>query len=196
MRWLGLLALLVSSQVHADPFTELGGGLASPIGDSDWTNAANLSPKLYARFGGGDPEGIGGFVGVDWTPVEADNSVVTFHRFRIQGGVVLRHHLAPKVVLAGRLSAGVDILHEHAEVTIPIIGTVEGSDTDLGIAFEVAGGLWFAVGHTTQLGFEVGLPIGVHFNKGNPNNPSDPNDARFDYTSMDLDLLFGVRFGI
>ena len=197
MRWLAVLAVLVSSQAHADPFVELVGGLAAPLADNDWTSVADPGVKLVGRIGSGESEGVGGYLQFDWAPLPSDISVVSLQRFRVQAGIQLRHRVAPKIVLAGRLSAGIDVLHEHTDVTpIPLVSTLEGSDNDLGIAFEAAGGLWFAVGATTHLGFEVAFPIGVHFSKANPTNPSDPNNPKVDYTAVDLDLLFGVRLGI
>jgi hypothetical protein len=195
MRKLALvLLLLVSSRAHADSFAELGGGLVAPVSDQDWTNLVEPSVKLAARFGGGGPT-VEGMMSVDWTPLSADATVLTLNRFRILGHVQARNHLAKNLTLTGRLGAGVDILHESAEVTVPFVGTFKGSDTDVGIAFEAAGGVWFAVG-ATQLGVELALPISYHSNSGNPNNPNDPNDAKFDWTSIDIDVLFGIRFGL
>jgi hypothetical protein len=64
----------------------------------------------------------------------------------------------------------------------------------VGIAFEAAGGAWFSVGRgTTQVGVEMALPISYHNNDGNPQNPNDPDDRRVDYTSVDIQILGGVR---
>src|SRR5258706_324047 len=49
----------------------------------------------------------------------------------------------------------------------------------------IGGGVWFRVGGT-ELGAEVALPIGYHSKK-------NQNGISFDYTSYDLDLLFGIR---
>jgi len=189
------LALAATSVAHADPFVELGGGLAIPVSDDEYTSYVDPSVKLVARIGAGGPK-LGGMGSVDWTPLAADNSILSFNRFRFMGHIQARTQLAPKVQLVGRFGAGLDLIREHAETTI--LGVrFEGTDTDLGLALEPAGGVWFAVGSGgTQIGVELALPISYHASKGNPNNPTDPNDAKFDYTSVDIDLLGGVRLGL
>ncbi len=195
MRKLVLITLLLaSSPTYGEPFAELAGGLVAPVSNDDWTSAVEPSFKLAARLGS-DAPGLGFMASVDWTPLAADSSLISFNRFRILGHLQFRSRIAKNATLSGRFGAGVDILHESAEITIPLIGTVKGSDSDLGIAFEAALGAWFDVG-SLQLGGEVALPIGYHSSAGNPNNPADPNDAKFDYTSVDIDVMLGVRFGL
>lgn len=183
------LVLLAPAVARADQFVELGGGLAVPMSDDEYTNYVDTSATLFARIGGGGV--VGGMFSVDFTPLAANSDILNFNRFRFQGHVLVRKQVAPKVELSGRFGAGLDLIHESADVTIFGVH-YEGSDTDLGLALEVGGGIWFSVGSGggVQLGAEVCLPISYHNTDG---NPQDPNNARFDYTSVDLDILGGVR---
>ncbi|MBL9014587.1 MAG: hypothetical protein JNL83_10450 [Myxococcales bacterium] len=186
------LVLLVPAGARADQIIELGGGIAVPMSDDEYTDYVETSPTLFARIGGGAP--IGGLFSVDFTPLAAKAESLNFNRLRFQGHVTVRKSVAPKVELSGRFGAGLDLIHESFDVTI--LGTrFEGSDTDLGLALEVGGGAWFTVGASggVQIGVEVALPISIHNTEGNPNNPNDPDDPRFDYTAVDLDVLGGVR---
>jgi len=63
----------------------------------------------------------------------------------------------------------------------------ENSDTDVGFALEAGGGLWFDVG-SVQVGGQFALPLGFHA------DGSDNDIDLDDYMSVDVDLLFGVRF--
>jgi hypothetical protein len=183
--------LLVSSRAWADGFAELDGALAIPLANKDWTNAVDTSLSLGARAGGGGP--VGGIFMFDWAPLSSNVAATDLNRFRIQGGVYIQNRVAPKVAIRGRFTAGIDIIHSHTEIDIPIVGRVSGSDTDVGLALEPGGGAWFDLG-SVKLGVELGLPISYHSKKGNPNNPA--NDAKYDYTSVDLTIVGGVRFGI
>jgi len=193
MRVLALgIVLAATSVARAEPFVELGGGLTVPLTDDTYTSYIDPSANLFARFGGGGPT-IGGMASVEWSPLAADSSFLSFNRFRILGHIVVHHLVAPKVELTARAGAGLDILHEHAQ--LDVLGTrFEGSDTDVGLALEFGGGIWFSVGAgSTQVGAELALPISYHSKTGNPNNPNDPNNATFDFTGLDLDVLAAVR---
>jgi hypothetical protein len=192
MRALAALVVLAPAVARADQFVELGGGLAVPMSDDEYTDYVDTSATLFARIGGGAP--IGGMFSVDFTPLAAKSDILNFNRFRFQGHVVVRKALAPKIELSGRFGAGLDLIHESADVTV--LGVrFEGSDTDLGLALEVGAGVWFGVGSGggVQVGVELAVPISYHNTEGNPNNPQDPDEARFEYTSIDLDVLGGVR---
>jgi hypothetical protein len=197
VRTLLVLAILAASvPARADGFAELLGGLAIPAGNSNWTNTVDPSPKLQARAGemagGGD---FGGMLGIDWTPESLDNSGGGFvvgsssaaaHRFRAIASAIFRHRIAPRITLSGRAGAGIDIAHASVDVTV-FNNTSTTSDTDLGYAFELGGGVWFDIG-STQIGVELALPIG-HHNK----QAQKAGDITFDYTDIDIDLLVGVR---
>jgi hypothetical protein len=191
MRALALAIVLLPVAASAEPFLELAGGLDVPLSDDEYTSYVDPSVTLSARIGGGGPV-LGGMLSVDWTPLSADGQGISFQRFRVLGHLTARKQVAPKVEFEGRFGAGVDIIHESVDVTV--LGFhVTGDDTDAGLAFEFGGGAWFTVAGSTQIGVELSVPISLHFTNGNKNNPNDPNDAKFDYTSVDLDVLGGVR---
>lgn len=185
-------SVLAPSIARAEPYVELGGGLVLPVSDNEWQDAIDPSIGFAARIGGGGD--IGGMFSFEWDPLSSNINYVSFSRFRFLGHVVVHHRLSPKTELVGRFGAGIDLI--HSSVDERIIGGIRitGSDSDVGLAFEAAGGAWFSVGSgSTQVGVEMALPIGYHNNNGNPNNPGDPNDRRVDYTSVDIQILGGVR---
>lgn len=183
---------LAPSTARADPFVELAGGLVAPMADDDWTSVADPGLELAARVGGGGPE-LGGLASIAWAPIGSSSNLVSLNRLRVLGHVEVRHAVTPKVSLSARLGAGIDYLHVRTEVTL--IGvTASGSDSDVGLALELGGGAWFAVGHgSTEIGVELGLPISYHSSDGNRSNPLDPNNRKFDFSTVDLDVLGGVR---
>jgi hypothetical protein len=185
------LAVLAPSIARAEAYVELGGGLVLPVSDNDWTDSVDPSLGLAARIGGGGE--VGGMFSFEWDPLSSNLDYVHFSRFRFLGHVVVHHRLNAKTELVGRFGAGIDLIHSSVDATI--LGfRVTGSDSDVGLAFEAAGGAWFSVGSgSTQVGVELALPIGYHNNNGNPNNPNDPNDRKVDYTSVDIQILGGVR---
>ncbi len=98
----------------------------------------------------------------------------------------MRHAVSNTLVVTARAGIGLDIAHDSVSGTV-LGATVEDSETDLGLGFEFAGGLWFGVGGI-QIGGEVSLPVGIH------DDDPDENDYNYDYTAVDLQLLAGVRF--
>jgi len=187
-------AVSIPSVAHADPFVELAGGVMFPISNSDWTNAVDVSPKFAARGGiaRGDLEGL---FTLDWTPVQAKTNPVdtdlSYNRFRMLVSAQLRHQFAPNIRLSARAGFGIDIAHASYTVTVPILGTTSGSDTDTGFAFEPALGIWYSLGGKTELGLELALPVGTHSQDANAQN----GNFSFHYTSVDVDLLATIRFG-
>jgi opacity protein-like surface antigen len=189
---LALLALPVPA--HADTFAAVVGGLTTPLGDSNWTDAVESSPTLGVRAGTihGD---IGGMLTLDWVPETTDamggtfaggSSNVSAHRFRILANLAFEHRVAPKVTVAGRVGAGLDIVHASVDINVGPI-TSNASDTDVNVGFELGGGVWFDVG-SVQLGGELGLPIATHSHKATASG-----EITFDWTSYDLALVFGLR---
>jgi hypothetical protein len=182
-----LLVLAVASPARAGSLIDLVGGIGIPLGDKTWTDTVSSSPKLVGRVGGMNGD-LGGAVSVDWTHANMNADAGSFgdvsgNRFRILANLMFLHELAPKITLSARVGAGVDIAHYSYEV--PLLN-ISGSDTDVGVAFEFGGGVWFRVAGNTELGAELGIPIGYHSTR-------DPGKYPFDYTSYDLDLLFGIR---
>lgn len=194
MRSLAVITVLVASTsiASADNFVEIAGGIMIPVEDEDWTDYVESSPKLATRIGGAGQDGrVGGLLSVDWTPVNTDVDGLlggavesSAHRFRILANVLTQHHIGPRLALSARLGAGVDIA--YVRVRENILGT-ERSDTDSGLAIEAGFGLWFDLG-SMKVGGELAFPLSFH-----SDGPDDDIDLR-DYTSFDIDLLFGVRF--
>lgn len=183
-----LLVLCVSSAAWADSFVEIAGGLTTPLGDQDWTDSVESSPKVAVRLGA-FPNEVGGFLSVDWTPYQTDadgawGAEVSAHRFRLMGGVMFHHMVSNTLVVSGRGSVGADIAHANAR--IPIFN-IEVSDTDTALGFEMGVGLFFKTGRM-ELGGEVAIPIAIHDHAGGMDR------IQMQYTSYDLDLLFCVRF--
>jgi hypothetical protein len=195
MRSLIILAcVLAASRASAESFVVFDAGLAVPISDSDWTRIADPSLKLAVRAGGGRPD-VAGYVGFDFTPISFANDPgfgdLSGQRYRLLVGAQIWKQLVPNIHVDARLGAGIDIA--HASYTITILGTTNSSsDTNVGFAFEPAGGLWFDIGTTAEIGFELGLPIGYHNKTAQPGS----GDYTFKYTSVDLDLLGGIRVGL
>ncbi len=163
------------------------GGLAVPISDKTWTNDVDPSLKIGGRFGGGRPD-LAGFLSVDFTPISGGNAQVpneSAQRYRVLVGVQLWKEVAHHINVAARFGVGMDIAHASYS-----IGNADHGNTSLGFALEPGGGLWFDVG-SVQVGFELGLPISYHDTKADM-----LGDLAFQYTSIDIDLLGGVRFGM
>lgn len=197
MRVITLAILLVPSIAAADSFFEIAGGLSDPVGDDDWNDAAEPSPKLALRGGGygtGGKNRVGAVLSADWTPQQTDaadffgnNVDISAHRFRLLIGPGFEAHVAPALHFSARLGIGADIAHVSAESTV-FGATFESSDTDVGFAFEVGAGFWVDIG-SLQVGGEVALPIGHH-----DHAMDDNNDIQMEWTSYDFDILGGVRF--
>ena len=191
-----LLALVaIGSPAHADGFGEVALGLAIPVANDNWTNLVEPSPKVAVR-GGAMSGDFGGMLGLDWIPQSLDNGGGSFgigstnssvQRFRAIASAVFHHRVAPKVTLSGRAGVGIDLVHGSFDVTI-LGSTSTTSDTDVGYAFEFGAGVWFDLAGK-QVGFELAIPIG-HHNKHAQNS----NELTADWTSVDVDLLVGLRF--
>ncbi|HUJ57664.1 MAG TPA: hypothetical protein VLX92_04215 [Kofleriaceae bacterium] len=188
-----VLALVCAgSRARADSFAELAGGLAIPVGDSDWTNDVDLSPKFAARVGASSGL-FGGLLSVDWTPEQLSSSFdnalggASGFRFRILAHLLVQHRVLPKLTIEGRFGGGIDLAHASYDYTL--LGVhASGSNTDVGYAFELGGDVWYDVTPSVQIGGQIALPIGHHDDHASNGNIS------FVYTSYDLDLLFAARF--
>lgn len=187
-----LLVLALPAPAAADNFVEVLGGIMIPVEDDDWTNYVESGPKLATRLGSSGSGNVGGMLSVDWTPLNTDdmgfgNAVeISAHRFRILGGVTTQHALAMNMFATLRVGAGIDIGHVNVKTNLgPLSG--ESSDTDSGIAVEAGFGLWFRAG-SMLIGGEVAAPLAFH------GDSSEDEVDLADYSSFDIDLLFGVRF--
>lgn len=185
---------IAARPARADSFVDITGGISIPLGDDDWNNMVESSPKLGLRVGA-LPHEIGGYVQADWVPENTDaqgfsnglaSADISAHRFRMQGGVLFRHPVSNTLAITGRGGIGADIA--YASVSGMVLGqNYEGSQTDVGLGFEFAGGIWFKLGGM-ELGGEAAFPFSIHDDDNN-----DP-DIDYQYTSYDFDLLFAVRF--
>ena len=196
MRGLVLVSVLAIPAIgHADNFFEAVGGISIPAGDDNWTNLTNSSPKLGLRGGVMHGE-LGGMLQVDWTPVNLDNTGESFgagsintagDELRFLADLAFQHRVLPKVTITARGGAGLDIAYASYSVVLGT-STTTHSNSDVGIAFELAGGAWFDISPNVQLGAELAIPISYHSAKN-----QNIGDISFDYTSVNVDLLFGVR---
>jgi hypothetical protein len=191
MRAIIALALLaVATPAHADSYVGLSGGLAVPLSDDQYTDAVDASPVLGARLGA-YPKALGGFFSFDWMIADVENDGALgldfdAHRFRLLVGPELHHPVSNTLGVTARAGIGLDIVRSTASGNLGPIA-IDESETDLGLGFEFAGGVWFGFGGV-QVGGEVSLPISMH-----DDDPNE-NDYDFDYTSVDLQLMVGVRF--
>lgn len=196
MRALPFIVLLAAAgPAAADSFVGATGGVMVPLGDSKsdnsgWSDQVSSSPKLGVRAGAVGDSDVGGMVSADWTPIsynyQSQAVDVGAHRFRILAHLLFEKQIASRLTISARAGGGIDIAHASADATV--LGTTfHASDTDVGWAFELGTGMWFKLG-SLDLGGEVALPFGGHSHKA-----SSTSDITFDYTSYDLDVLFGVR---
>jgi hypothetical protein len=186
--------LVLVGVAHADGNLELAGGVSIPAGDSNWENIAKTSPKLGVRIGDFFTQDLGVMLQADWTPVSLHNSVAAFgvgeaafaaHVFRVLIDFAGQHHITEHIVLSGRAGIGIDIAHASGTISF---GTATGSraDTDVGLAVEFGGGVWYDFGGT-QVGGEIAVPIGNH------SSPSENGSFAFQYAMWNVDILAGVR---
>jgi hypothetical protein len=192
MRAIIALAVLcvVPASARADSYVGLVGGLAIPVSDDQYTDTVDTSPVLGARVGA-YPHELGGFFSFEWMIADVKNDGALgldfdAHRFRLIVGPELHHAVSNTLAVTARGGLGLDIARATASGNIGPIA-VDESETDLGLGFEFAGGLWAHLGGL-EVGGEVSLPISMH------DDDANENDYDFDYTSVDLQLLFGVRF--
>lgn len=181
---------IAARTAHADSYVGLAGGLALPLADDDYTDTVDTSPVLGARAGSYGKD-FGGYLSFEWMPadVKSDGTFgldVSAHRFRVIVGPEMRHAVSNTLSVTARAGIGLDIAHDSVSGTI-LGADIDSSETDLGLGFEFAGGLWFGVGGV-QVGGEISLPVGIH------DDDASENDYNYDYTAVDLQLLAGVRF--
>ena len=190
MRTIVVLALLaVATPVHADSYVGLAGGLAMPLTDDQYTDTVDTSPVIGVRVGA-YPQALGGYLSFEWMPINLKQDFggldVSAHRFRLIVGPELHHPVSNTLSVTGRAGIGLDIARSSVSGTILGVD-FDDSETDMGLGFEFAGGVWFHVGGI-HVGGEVSLPVGIH------DDDTSEQDYDYDYTAVDLQLLFGVRF--
>jgi len=189
-----LIATLVlgsSSHARADgAFLEGDVGLMTPLGDDDYESSIDESLKLGLRFGTRTgPRALD--LSFDFTPAndELDSVLadVGIQRYRLMAGGRIEHRINPKTYLFVRGAVGLDLVHISASGSL-LGQRFENSETDLGLALEVSGGLMFDLGQLS-IGGKLGLPFAFHFDD---DDPDDPDDFDLEYTGVDLDVAFVV----
>jgi hypothetical protein len=193
-----VLLAAVTSTAHAESFGEGVVGVALPMGDDDYENAVDNSFKLGFRGGSVGAGGLGFEIALDWTPANDDLSGeilgqtfdVDWHRFRTQVGIRggTRVGKSKNVFVFGRAVGGMDLVYTSTTVTI-LGNTTDDSDTDIGLALELGGGVLVDVG-AVALGFQVAVPMGFHFDEADQDE-----DIDYDYSSYDIDLLATISSG-
>jgi hypothetical protein len=194
LAWLAAAVLAAAAPAHAGGFVQGAFGVQLPAGDSDWTDRVDVSPKL-ALGAGAIQHGLGGMLSVDWTPEHLTDKYTrpanfdtgaSAQRFRILLQGLGRAQIAPRMALEFRGGLGFDLAHASYDYTL--LGVrYQDSRTDTGIAFEVGGGFWYHASSGLELGGQLAVPISHH------DAPSQNGSIAFQYTSYDIDLLFGIR---
>jgi hypothetical protein len=165
-------------------------GIAIPIAEDDYDDAVDESLKLGVRAGSGaGPTALE--LSADFAPVNpaVDSSVVDFgaQRFRLLVGG--RHRIeSGKATLFVRGGIGADIVHASASFTI-LGTTLEASETDVGLAAEIGGGMTVSLGDNLYVGAHLAVPMAFHFDD---DDPDDDGDFDFEYNGFDIDLLFAI----
>lgn len=174
---------------HGGGFIEPRLGLAFPVADDDYEDATDESLKLGVNVGlASRNRGID--FAFDFTPINEQLSNafvdVDVSRFRFQVGGRLARSVGKRAWLVGRIAGGLDIIRYHAQGSLLGI-QFESSETDVGIAAEVSGGLMFGVSRNVSVGGWLAVPMAFHFEG---NDPNDPDDADLDYVGIDIDFMF------
>lgn len=195
------LAAVTAGPAAAEPdllrgsFMEAVLGLAVPVAEEDYEDTVDESLKLGVRFGSGQAPGGAGWPGLelslDFTPVnpELDSATIDISIQRYRGLIGVRHRIpAGKGALFLRAGLGADLVHVSASGSILGIN-FETSETDVGLAAEVGAGLMFPIGGNLYVGAHFAVPMAFHFDD---DDPGDPDDTDFEYTGVDLDLLFTI----
>lgn len=180
--------LLAAAPARADGFLLVAGGASFPLDDEKWNDLVESSPTIALRGGGGkklSPRTRLMFeASFELTPLsnqldEGEVSELDLTRYRATAGVRYEQLVSYRFFVAARAAIGIDHLRrESASAQLPDV-----SDSDTGLALEVGVGPWFGFGKFA-IGFELAMPISIH------------DGADYDFRSVDLSLLGGLRFRI
>ena len=194
-----LLVLAVPARAHADSlgFITAGGGLAQPVADSRWSDGAQTGVKLHA--GAGIVRTVGALATIDATWLGAPHPsklfpLSAYHeglwRMRILGHalVELPHVVDPRLSVMVRAGIGADVLYETWD-RLMNQSYIADSHVHTGFGFEVGAAAWFEVALGIDVGAEVAVPMSIHHSDAV--NTTVP--GALEYTSVDIDLLLGVR---
>lgn len=181
-----------AAAARADGLVELAAGGAIPLAEDDYTDAVDNSVKFALHAASVGERGVGVDLGLDVTPVSLETSQffgleASAWRFRGLVGARGQWPLGAQAVGFVRGGAGVDVA--RYAVSGSLLGqSVDNSETDVGLALEVGGGVGVRLGGVL-LSAQLALPIALHFDDDDPN---DPEDFDLEYTGVDLDFLFAV----
>ncbi|MBL8625453.1 MAG: hypothetical protein JNK64_29350 [Myxococcales bacterium] len=181
-----------TTTARADGLVELAVGGGLPLAEDDYADTVDNSAKFAVHAASVGERGVGVDLGLDVTPVSLDNAQffgleASAWRFRGLVGARGQWPLGAKGVGFVRGGAGVDLA--RYAVTGTLLGqSVDTSETDVGLALEVGGGVGVRLGGAI-VSAQLALPIALHFDD---DDPADPDDFDFEYTGIDLDVLFAV----
>lgn len=185
-------ATAATTAARADGLVELAVGGGLPLAEDDYADTVDNSVKFAVHAASVGERGVGVDLGLDVTPVSLDNAQffgleASAWRFRGLVGARGQWPLGAKGVGFVRGGAGVDLA--RYAVTGTLLGqSVDTSQTDVGLALEVGGGVGVRLGGVI-VSAQLALPIALHFDD---DDPADPDDFDFEYTAIDLDVMFAV----
>lgn len=192
-RLLALALVAVPSLAHAGGFAEAVVGGMVPLADDEYTDTVDGSLKLGVRAGGLSAAGAGAELTLDFTPVSFNGPTTfgdvetTARRFRALIGGRYQTPVGKAGFVLARVGGGLDVGNVTTQGTVIGIDVDEGQ-TDLGLALELGLGGGVRLGQLYVAG-QLAFPIALHFDD---DDPADNHDYDFEYTAVDLDLLFTV----
>ena len=183
--------MATASAARADGYLILNGGALLPTGDDDWVDLVEPSASFAVRGGGNRRVARNARVafeaGLEYAPLATDFNSPLFEldvtRFRFLLGARYEQLLSRGLLLS--LRGGLGLSHLRAEVSTVLGGS--DSDSDTGLALDLAAGLWFAAG-PVLVGAEFGLPMGFH------SDEDSATGATLDYRMTEIAMSAGVRF--
>ena len=112
---------------------------------------------------------------------------ISAHRFRLIVGPMYRSRGEQRARRrsAAPASASTSRTRASRATSVPLTSTAR--DTDVGLALEFGGGVWFTGSVPSRLAARSRCRSAFH------NDTNQDNEHHFEYTSYDIDLLFGVR---
>ncbi len=180
-----MLLGVAGGAARAGGFADGEVGIASPLGDNDYDNGFDASPKIGVHIGSWlheqDHVLMGVELGADLTFLDGPsiaNVDTSYHRVRALAGLRLAYDVSKMIRVSARMAVGADYTRFHASSTIL---TPESTESNLGLAIDPSVALQLHLGGGSY-GVQLGIPVGTHNGKG--------NDALVNYTSYDFDFMF------
>ncbi|MBE7450651.1 MAG: hypothetical protein HS111_17645 [Kofleriaceae bacterium] len=200
------LAAATAGPAAAEPdllrgsFIEAVLGLAVPVAEEDYEDTVDESLKLASVSARAAPGGPGrpGFelsrsTSRRSTPSSTrprSTSASSAHRGLHAGVSATACRRARAPCSCARASARA-LVHLSASGSILGINFETSQQTDVGLAAEVGAGLrTVPIGGNLYVGAHFAVPMAFHFDDDDPGDPA--SDTDFEYTGVDLDLLFTI----